>query len=61
LEWQHLKPYAKSLLLGCSITGFVAAVAAYFICYWLVVVFRRRDDSMTEITREMEEVGEELD
>ena len=61
LEWQHLKPYAKSLLLGCSITGFVAAVAAYFICYWLVVVFRRKDASMAEMTREMEEVGEELE
>jgi len=61
LEWQHLKPYAKSLLLGCSIIGFVAAVAAYFICYWLVVVFRRRDAAMAEMTREMEEVGEDLE
>lgn len=61
LEWQYLKPYAKSLLLGSSITGFVAAVAAYFVCYWLVVVFRRRDASMAEITREMEETGEELE
>ncbi|KAA0892295.1 DUF2062 domain-containing protein [Oryzomonas rubra] len=61
LEWQYIKPYAKSLLLGCSIIGFISAVAAYFLCYWLVVVFRRRDASMTEITREMEEVGEDLE
>jgi len=61
LEWQNLKPYAKSLLLGSSIIGFVAAVAAYFICYWLVVAFRRKDASMAEITREMEETGEDLE
>jgi uncharacterized protein (DUF2062 family) len=61
LEWQHLKPYAKSLLLGSSIIGFVAAVAGYFICYWLVTVFRRKDAALNELTREMEEVGEELE
>ncbi|MEI6208409.1 MAG: DUF2062 domain-containing protein [Desulfuromonadales bacterium] len=61
LEWQQLQPYAKSLLLGSSIIGFVAAVAAYFICYWLVVAFRRKDAALAEITREMEVVGEELE
>jgi len=61
LEWQHLQPYAKSLLLGSSIIGFCAAVAAYFICYWLVIAFRRKDAALAEITREMEEVGEELE
>ena len=61
LEWHHIKPYAKSLLLGSSIIGFVAAVAAYFICYWLVTAFRKRDAGLEEMTREMEEVGEELD
>lgn len=61
LDWHSLQPYAKSLLLGSSIVGFVAAVAAYFICYWLVVAFRRKDVALKEITREMEEVGEELD
>ena len=61
LEWHHIKPYAKSLLLGSSIIGFVAAVAAYFICYWLVTAFRRRDAGLKELTREMEEVGEELE
>jgi uncharacterized protein (DUF2062 family) len=61
LDWQHVKPYAKSLLLGSSIIGFVAAVTAYFICYWLVTVFRRRDAALNVLTREMEEVGEELE
>lgn len=61
LDWHSIQPYAKSILLGSSILGFVAAVASYFICYWLVVFFRRKDVAMSEITREMEEVGEELD
>ncbi|BCS51719.1 DUF2062 domain-containing protein [Geobacter sp. SVR] len=61
LSWHHIQPYAKSILLGSSIIGFVAALAAYFICYWLVVTFRRKDAAMAEMTREMEEVGEELE
>ena len=61
LDWDQIQPYAKSILLGSSIIGFVAAVAAYFICYWLVVAFRRRDAALAEITREMEVVGEELE
>jgi len=61
LDWHSIQPYAKSILLGSSILGFAAAVAAYFICYWLVVFFRRKDAALSEITREMEEVGEELD
>jgi uncharacterized protein (TIGR03546 family) len=61
LDWHHLQPYAKSILLGSSLIGFVAAVAAYFICYWLITIFRRKDAALREITREMEEVGEDLD
>lgn len=61
LDWQSLQPYAKSILLGSSIIGFFAAVASYFICYWLITVFRRKDAALAEITREMEVVGEELD
>ena len=65
LEWASLKGvmihHSKPLLLGCSIIGFVAAVAAYFICYWLVVFFRRKDAALAEMTREMEVVGEELE
>ena len=61
LDWHSLQPYAKSILLGSSIIGFVAAVVSYFICYWLVTSFRRKDAALAEITREMEVVGEELD
>ena len=61
LDWHSLQPYAKSILLGSSIIGFVAAIAGYFICYWLVIRLRRKDPAMAEITREMEEVGEELE
>ena len=61
LEWQHLKVYGKSLLLGSSIIGFVCAVIGYFACYWLVVRFRRRDEALAELTREMEEVGDEIE
>jgi uncharacterized protein (TIGR03546 family) len=61
LDWHSLQPYAKSILLGSSIIGFLAAVVSYFICYWLVTFFRRKDAALREITREMEEVGEELE
>ncbi len=61
LDWHSLQPYAKSILMGSSIIGFAAAVAAYFICYWMVTFFRRKDAALKEITREMEVVGEELE
>lgn len=61
LDWHTLQPHAKSIVLGSSIIGFVAALAGYFICYWLVVRLRRKDPAMAEMTREMEEVGEELE
>ena len=60
LDWHSLQPYAKSILLGSSLLGFLAAVASYFLCYWLVTFFRRKDAALKELTREMEEVGEEL-
>jgi uncharacterized protein (TIGR03546 family) len=61
LDWQSLQPYAKSILLGSSIIGFIAAVASYFLCYWVVTFFRRKDAALNEITHEMEVVGEELE
>jgi uncharacterized protein (DUF2062 family) len=65
LDWVTLKGvllhHSKPLLLGCSLIGFVAAVVSYFICYQLVVFFRRKDAALAEITREMEVVGEELE
>lgn len=60
-EWHILKKHAGSLLLGTSILGFIAAIIAYFVCYYLVVRFRQRDASMAEQTRVMEEVGEDIE
>jgi uncharacterized protein len=61
LEWAYLRKYATSLLLGSSVLGFVAAIIAYFACYWLIVRFRKRDEALRELAEEMETVGEELD
>jgi uncharacterized protein (DUF2062 family) len=65
LDWHTLKGvmlhHSKPLLLGSSIVGFIAAIVSYFICYWLVVFFRRKDAALAEMTREMEVVGEELE
>lgn len=61
LDWHSMQPYAKSLLLGSSIIGFVTALLSYAVCYWLIVTFRRKDAAIAELTRESEEVGEELE
>ncbi len=61
LEWAMLKKNASSLILGSSIIGFVLAVVAYFLCYWLIVRFRKKDEALDELTREMETTGESLD
>lgn len=61
LEWTILKKHAASLILGSSIIGFVLAIVAYFICYWLIVKFRKKDEALDELTREMEVTGESID
>lgn len=65
LSWQYavrlLDKHGSSLLLGTSILGFIAAIIGYFLCYYLVVHFRRKDESLNEIGKEMEEVGEDLE
>lgn len=61
LQWQELKVYSKSLLLGSSVIGIVGAVIAYFLCYWLVVRFRRKDKGLAELTRESIIAGEDLE
>lgn len=61
LAWSSLEPYAESLIIGSSIIGFIAATIAYFLCYRLVIRYRRRDETLAEITREMEVVGEDLE
>lgn len=61
LEWALLKKHATAIILGSSIIGFILAVAGYFFCYWLIVRFRKKDEALAELTREMEETGESLE
>lgn len=61
LEWHELKVYSKSLLLGSSVIGIVAALVSYIICYWLVIRFRRKDAGLAELTRESLMTGEDLE
>jgi len=65
LTWEYaislLHSHAAPIFIGSSVIGFCAAVFAYFLCYYLVVRFRQKDEALAELTKEMEEVGEELD
>jgi len=61
LEWAILKKHATAIILGSSIIGFLLAVAGYFLCYWLIVRFRAKDEVLKELTMEMEATGEALD
>ena len=61
IEWQSLQKYAKALILGSSLLGFLAAIIGYFACYYLVVRFRARDEAQAHLDKMMEQVGEELE
>ncbi len=65
LSWHYavnlLDKHGTYLLLGTTVTGLFAAIASYFLCYYLVVRFRHKDETLAERTEEMEEVGEDLD
>ena len=61
LKWESLQAHATSLLLGSSILGFIAAVIAYFACYYLVIRFRAKDEAQAALAKQMDEVGEELE
>jgi uncharacterized protein (TIGR03546 family) len=61
LDWHHLKEYATALFIGSSIIGLALAVIAYFLCYWLVVRFRRKDPGLSELTNESIIAGEDLE
>ncbi|HEX5773381.1 MAG TPA: DUF2062 domain-containing protein [Geomobilimonas sp.] len=56
-----MRDHGAPLVLGSSVIGFAAAVAAYFVLYYLVVRFRQKDETLDELTKEMEETGEELE
>jgi uncharacterized protein (DUF2062 family) len=64
-DWESVRDlldtHGTPILLGSAILGFAAALVSYFLCYYLVVRFRRKDEALAEITEEMEEVGEELE
>jgi uncharacterized protein (DUF2062 family) len=61
LDWDDLKENAASLILGSSLLGVASAMVGYAVCYWLILRFRKKDASLAERTREMEEIGEDLD
>jgi uncharacterized protein (DUF2062 family) len=61
LDWHFVKGHAASLILGSSVLGFIAAILSYFVCYYLIVSFRQKDETLKEMTKEMEEVGEEIE
>ena len=60
LEWALLKKHAAAIILGSSIIGFILAIGGYFLCYWLIVRFRKKDAALAELTRAMETTGEPL-
>ncbi len=61
LDWHFVKSHATCLVLGSSVLGFVAAFLSYFICYYLIVSFRQKNEALREMTEEMEATGEDLD
>jgi uncharacterized protein (DUF2062 family) len=61
IDWELVRSHAASLILGTSILGFFAALVSYFLCYYLVVRFRRKDPTLATLTAEMEEVGDNLE
>ncbi len=65
LSWQYalklLDKHGAYLLLGTSVVGLIAAVLSYFLCYYLVVRFRQRDEAAEELTQEMEEAGDDVE
>ncbi|HOI16455.1 MAG TPA: DUF2062 domain-containing protein, partial [Geobacteraceae bacterium] len=56
-----LKSHGMPLLIGSSLIGFAAALVSYALLYYLIVRFRRRDETLRHLTEEMEETGEELE
>jgi uncharacterized protein (TIGR03546 family) len=56
-----LESHGAQILIGTSLIGFVAALISYAILYYLIVRFRRRDETLDCLTKQMEETGEDLE
>jgi len=56
-----LKSHGAPILIGTSLIGFVAALISYTLLYFLIVRFRRRDETLNYLTKEMVETGEDLE
>ncbi|MGA7826958.1 MAG: DUF2062 domain-containing protein [Geobacteraceae bacterium] len=56
-----LQTHGAPLLIGTSLFGFAAALVSYAVLYYIIVRFRRKDDTLDFLTKEMEKIGEELD
>ncbi|MRR57483.1 MAG: DUF2062 domain-containing protein [Deltaproteobacteria bacterium] len=55
-----LKSHGAPILIGTSLIGFVTALISYALLYYLIVRFRRKDETLNYLTQEMEETGEDL-
>ena len=64
LNWPYalelLESHGAPILIGSSIIGFVAALVSYAVLYYLIVRFRRKDETLNYLTEEMKETGEDL-
>jgi hypothetical protein len=61
LDWHHLREYAAALFIGSALIGLAAALISYALCYWLVILFRRKDPGLVELTNESLLTGEDLE
>ena len=56
-----LVSHGMPILVGSSLLGFAAALVADALLYYLIVRFRRRNETLRHLTEEMEETGEGLE
>lgn len=56
-----LHTHGAPLVIGSSLLGFAASLLSYALLYYLIVRFRRKDETLNCLTEEMEVTGEELE
>jgi uncharacterized protein (DUF2062 family) len=56
-----LQSHGAPLLIGTSLVGFAAALVSYAFLYYIIIRFRRKDETLNYLTEEMEKIGEELE